>query len=122
MIWEIKQKKKTKKNCKCFILSYFIGKNYFDNDGSKNHLIIQLDFMYFQIFSSTIDKFLHRNVKGYQKKVQKPLLHQKITYKKITPKLTYIHNSEIAVKFERNCFKRDKISFTHGNVVNFFIA
>ena len=37
-----------------------------------------------------------------------------------TPKLTYIHNSKIPAKFEGNCLKEDKMSFTQGNVVNFF--
>ena len=37
-----------------------------------------------------------------------------------TPKLTYIHNSKV-VKFEENRLKQDKIPFTHGNVVNYFI-
>ena len=34
-----------------------------------------------------------------------------------TPKRTYIHDSEISVKFERSSLKQDKLSFTHGNVV-----
>ena len=37
------------------------------------------------------------------------------------PKLTYIHNSEIAVKFERNYLKQDKVYFAHRNVVNFLL-
>ena len=39
-----------------------------------------------------------------------------------TPKPTYIHNSEISVKFERSSLKQDKLSFTHGNVVKIFIV
>ena len=38
------------------------------------------------------------------------------------PKFTYIHNSKIAVRFDRNCLKQDKVSFTHTNVVNVLIA
>lgn len=37
-------------------------------------------------------------------------------------KLTYIHNSKVAVKFHGNCVKQDKVSFTHGNAVNAFIV
>ena len=29
------------------------------------------------------------------------------------PKRTCIHNSKTAVKFEVNCLKQDKVSFTH---------
>ena len=35
-------------------------------------------------------------------------------------KLTYIHNSKISVKFERNRLKQEKLSFTH--VVNFLVV
>ena len=40
----------------------------------------------------------------------------------LTPKLTYIHNFKIAVKFEGNSLKQDELSLTHGNVVNIFIV
>ena len=36
------------------------------------------------------------------------------------PKLTYIHNSKVAVKFERNCLK-NKVSFTHRTIANFLV-
>lgn len=32
------------------------------------------------------------------------------------PKLTLIHNSKLAIKFEENCLKQDKGPFTHENV------
>ena len=38
-----------------------------------------------------------------------------------TPKLAYIQNSKIAVKFKGN-FLQGKLSFTHGNVVNFYCS
>ena len=38
------------------------------------------------------------------------------------PKFTYIHNSKIAVRFDRNCLKQDKVSLTHTNVVNVLTA
>ena len=36
------------------------------------------------------------------------------------PNFTYIHNSKITIKFEGNCFKQDKVSFTQRIVENFF--
>ena len=39
----------------------------------------------------------------------------------MTQKLTCNHNSKIAVKIEGNCLNQDKTSFTHRNVVNFFV-
>ena len=44
------------KNIQKFDLSYFMGKCYFDDDGSQNYLIFQPVFKYFQIFSVTIDR------------------------------------------------------------------
>ena len=38
-----------------------------------------------------------------------------------SPKLTYIHNSKIVVKYEGSCLTQDKVSFTYRSVVNFFI-
>ena len=37
------------------------------------------------------------------------------------PKLTFIQNVKIAVKFEGYCLKQEKISFTLGNVVSIFL-
>ena len=36
-------------------------------------------------------------------------------------RLNYVNNAKIRVKFDSSCLKQGKISFTHGNVVNFFI-
>ena len=57
------------KELKALYLSYFIGKNYFDNDGSQNHLIFQLVFIFFKFLVALSIKFLDRNIKDYQKKV-----------------------------------------------------
>ena len=35
---------------------------------------------------------------------------------------TYIHNSKVPVKFEGNCMKQDKVSFTQKNLVNYFFV
>ena len=38
------------------------------------------------------------------------------------PKLTFIHvDAKVAENFEGNCLKQDKPSFTHTNVVKYFI-
>ena len=35
--------------------------------------------------------------------------------------LENIHSSKIEVKFERNCLKQDKVSFTYEHVVNILL-
>ena len=38
----------------------------------------------------------------------------------LAPRLIYINNAKIRVKFDGSCLKEDKVSFTRGNVINFF--
>ena len=53
-----------------------------------------------------LTKFLDRNLKNYQKKVDQSFAQ----------KSTYIHYSKVALKLG------DKLSFTHRNVANFFFV
>ena len=43
-------------------------------------------------------------------------------YNSFTPKPTYIHDYKLAVKYEGNCLKQNKVFLSHGNVVNVFIV
>ena len=38
----------------------------------------------------------------------------------ITPELSY-YGSKIRVKFNESCLKQDKITYTHGKIVNIYI-
>ena len=73
---------------------------------------------HFQIFSGTIDINFGKKPKMFSKENIRAALSDN----SLAPALTYIHNSRITVKFEGNCLKRDKVSFTHRNVVNFCIV
>ena len=102
-------KKREKKKLQTFDLSYFISKNYFNDNGSQNYWIFQPDLKYFQIFSGTVD-----NLKGWWK--SKGLSEESITTpatldNSFATKLSYIHNSKIAVKFQGNCLKQKKVIF-----------
>lgn len=39
----------------------------------------------------------------------------------LAPKLKWIHNAKIAVKFKETCLKQDRAIFTHKTVVNLFV-
>ena len=39
-----------------------------------------------------------------------------------TPKVAWIHNVNIEVKYQRNILKQSKVSFTHRDTVNVFIV
>ena len=77
--------------------------NYFDDDGSHSYLIFQPVFEYFQIFSSIVCKMLGWKSKGLS---QENITTPATSDNSFTPKLTYNHNSKIAVKFEGNCVKQ----------------
>ena len=101
------------KNLQTFDLSYFIGKSYQDDNGSQTYLILQPIFESFEILL-----FLWKS---------KGLLEERITThatsdNRFAQKLTCIYNSEIAVKFEIISLKQDKVSFSHRNLVNFFVV
>ena len=40
----------------------------------------------------------------------------------LAPKLTFIHDAKIEVKFEGSCSNQNITSFSHRNVVNLFIV
>ena len=91
------------KKIRTFELSYFIGKNYFEDDGSHNYLIFQPVFDYFQIFSSIVCKMLGWKSKGLS---EENITNPATSDNSFTPKLTYNHNSKVAVKFEENCIRQ----------------
>ena len=39
----------------------------------------------------------------------------------LTPKSKFINNTKIAVEFKGSCLKQDKGTFTHRNMLNFFL-
>ena len=42
--------------------------------------------------------------------------------KSLSPKLTWMNNSKIRLRFTGSCLKQDKTTFTPNNVVNFYIV
>ena len=65
--------------------------SYFKEDGVQSYLIFQPMYRHFKKISGV----------GYS----------------ITPQLSY-YSSKIRVKFNGSCFKQDKITYTHGTIVN----
>ena len=100
--------KKREKKLQTFDLSYFISKNYFNDDGSQNYWIFQPDLKYFQIISGTVDKILRWKSKGLS---EESITTPATLDNSFATKLSYIHNSKIAVKFQGNCLKQNKVTF-----------
>ena len=66
------------------------------------------------MFSRTIYKSLGWKSKGLS---EENITTLATSDKIFAPKITYIHDSKIAIKCEGNFLKQDKVSFTDRNVV-----
>ena len=101
---------------KTFDSSYFFGKSHFEEDGVQNYLVFQPMYKYFKTDSSY--HILLWTSKG--------LFNESITpfsapNNFLTPSLNYV-GTKIRVKFWGSCLKQDKVTYTHGKIVNIYIV
>ena len=107
-------------------LSYFIGKNYFEEDGTKSYLVFQPIINYFKVkasinyvINSITDYVSSWQSKGLSAEAIKP---PATSNNSLTPAISCYHASKIRVKFTGSCLKQDKVIFNHGKVVNIYIV
>ena len=104
------------KKLKKFDSSYFIGKSHFEEDGTENYLIFQSINRYFKIGNS--DYVLSWKSKGLSaESITPPSAPNNF----LNPSLNYL-GTKIRVKFSGSCLKQDKITYTHGKIVNIYIV
>ena len=101
---------------KTFDSSYFTGKSHFEEDCTQNYLVFQPMYRYFKTGSSY-------HISSW---TSKGLPNESITpfsasNNFLTPSLNYLGN-KIRVKFSGSCLKQDKVTYTHGKIVNIYIA
>ena len=106
---------------KAFGLSYFIGKNHFEEDGAQNYLVFQPIVGYFKV--NTIiyvaNYVLSWKCKGLSVEgIKTPATSDN----SLTPALSSDDDFKVRVKFTGNCLKQSKISYTHEKVVNIYIV
>ena len=101
---------------KTFDSGYFIGKSYFEEDGTQNHLVFQLIYRYFK--TSNSDYILSWTSKGLSNESITP---PSAPNNFLTPSLNYLV-TKIRVKFSGTCLKQDKITYTHGKIVNNYLV
>ena len=99
---------------KDFEFGYFIGKSHFE-DGTQNYLVFQPMYRYFKTDSYHISSW-----------TSKGLSNESITpfsapNNFLTPSLNYL-GTTIRVKFSGSCLKHDKVTYTHGKIVNTYIV
>ena len=102
-------------------LSYYHGKQYFDEgSGKQNYLVFLPIGKYFKLNSvdGVIDRVLSWQSIGLSNQSIKP---PTTSNNSLTPELNY-YGTKTRVKFIRSCLKQSKISYTHGKVLNIYIV
>ena len=97
---------------KTFDSGYFIGKSHIEEDGTQNYLVFQPMNKYFKIGNS--DYVLSWASKGLSNESITPRYGPNNL---LSPSLNYL-GTKIRVRFSGSCLKQDKITYTHGKIVN----
>ena len=99
-------------------MSYFIGKNHFEEDGVENYLVFQPICRYFKII---------RNTKYISSWKSKGLSDETITPyatsdNSLTPLIDH-YGSKVRVKFNKGCVKQsNNLTYDYGSRVNIHIV
>ena len=101
---------------KTFDSGYFNGKSHFEEDGTQNYLVFQPIYRYFK--TSNSDYVLSWTSKGLSNESITP---PSAPNNFLSPSLNYL-GTKIRVRFSGSCLKQDKITYTHGKIVNIYIV
>ena len=101
-----------------FDSSYYIGKSYFEEDGTPNYLIFQPLNKYFKKGDGNFYYVLSWTSTGLSNESIKP---PTTSDNSLTPILNY-YGTKIKVSFDRTCLRHDKVTFNHRKMVNIYIA
>ena len=100
---------------KIFDSSYFVGKSHFEEDGRQNYLVFQPLNKCFKLIANTLSILLCQS-KGLSTENLDPLTTS------LSPSINCIGN-KIRVKFTGSCLKQsNRLTYTYGRVVNFYIV
>ena len=102
---------------KTFDSNYFIGKSHFQEDGTQNYLVFQPLNKYFQVITNTDYVSSWKSKRLSTETIKPPATSDN----SLTPALSYYGN-KTKVKFTGSCLKQPKVSYTHGKLVNIYIA
>ena len=102
-------------------MSYFIGKNYFEKNGTQNYLVFQPIIRYFTVNTiiGVTDYVLSRKPKGLS---DGPIKPPSTSNNSLTPIINYYYQVKIRVKLTGSCLKQDRGIFNPGKVVNIYIV
>ena len=107
------------KKQKTLYSSYFIGKRHFEEDGAQNYLVFQPMYWYFKIIAGVGNGsyIYYRQSKGLSDERFNSVTASNY---KVTLNLNY-YGTKIRVEFNGSCLKQDKITYTHGKIVNIYM-
>ena len=94
-----------------------MGKSHFDEDGTQNYLVFQPINRYFKVIVNT-DYFWSWKSKGLSAETINPTA---TSDNSLSPALSF-YTAKTRVKFNGICLKQPKLSYTHGTIVNIYIA
>ena len=105
------------KKLKAFDLSYFIGKNHFEEDGTQNYLVFQPLNRFFKMITNT--KYMSSwQSKGLSEETLKP---SSTSDNSFNPTVSY-YGTKARLEFRGSCLKQDKSTFNHGKIVNIYVV
>ena len=102
-------------------LSYFRGKQYFDEgSGKQNYLVFLPMRKYFKLnpVSGVTDYVLSWQSKGISNESIEPFT---ISNNSLNPRLSY-YDTNVRVYFTKSCLKQSNRIFTHKKIVNIYIV
>ena len=105
------------KKLKTFDSSYFRGRSHLEEDGTQNYLVFQPLNKYFKVIAST-DYAWSWKSKGLSAKTITP---PAMSDNSLTPALSY-YGTKTRVKLYGSCLKQPRVLYTHGTIVNIYIA
>ena len=108
------------KKLKTFYLSYFKGKNDFEEDGTQNYLAFQPMQKYFKSITGvgSGNYIYFWKSKGLP---DESINSNTASNHSINPRLSY-YGTKTRVEFNGSCLKQDKATYNHGTIVNIYIA
>ena len=100
-----------------FDSAYFRGKSHFEEDGTQNYLVFQPIHRYFKRISNSDYTYPWKS-KGLSDGTIDSIT---TSNNKITRELNF-YDSKTRVEFSGSCLKQDKITYSHGTIVNIYIV
>ena len=100
---------------KTFNSSYFIGKNHFNENGTKNYLVFQPLKKHFKLITNTLYVLSWQSKGLSTENIDPPTTSR-------SPSISHVGN-KIRVEFNGSCLKQStKLTYTHKNIVNIYIV